>query len=528
MADWFEKQCLGDLPEKAARQWPGQEALVFGDERYTFTELHQRVEQTAATLMHLGVEPGDKVGLWMVNRPEFIFLMFAVARVGAVLVPLNTRYRTDDVAYTIRQSDCRLLLAMDRSGPVDYAGMLRQVLPGTEAPFAGYPELKQVVIFGRQDRDWPRWEEAEQAAAAMPVEKVRERAAGVDPDGLLLLAYTSGTTGHPKGVMHSHCCIRKVTDTCNRMGVTRTDVIMNYLPLFHLYAYSACAMQSMLTGAKQVLLDGFDAGTVLDLIEKEGGTIIHGFDTHYRELMLEQGRLSRDVSSLRIGTFPAGSDSTAAVARETQAVLCPTLSLYGMTELWSFATLSFADSTPGQRCDASGYPAPGLEFRIVDSGGGIAGPGVPGEIQVRGYMVTRGYYKKPEATAAAFDGEWFRTGDAGLMRPDGHLQFLGREKDMLKVGGENVSPAEVEGFLLTMDEIDEVAVVGYPDERLSEVAVAFVVGRPVNAGDLQTWCRGRIASYKIPVQVIMTKSLPMTATGKVRKNLLRQRALEEL
>ena len=254
--------------------------------------------------------------------------------------------------------------------------------------------------------------------------------------------YTSGTTGFPKGVMHSHRMIRNVTDRAFRLAITEHDVILMYLPLFHLFAFSEGMLTSVVTGARQVLIETFDADESLALLERERATVLHGFDTHYKELVEAHARRPRDVSSVRTGILAAGMASSTPVARAARALFGPLVSGYGMSEFGAGAAIGALDSTEEQSCEGSGYPAPGYEIRIVDPATGRdQPPGAPGEILVRGYTLMRGYYNKPEATAAAIDAEgWMHTGDMGLFRPDGHLRFMGRYRDMLKVGGENVDP----------------------------------------------------------------------------------------
>lgn len=539
-SEWFPRQRVGDLPALAAHRFGDREAMVAGNRRWSFEEFEAEVDRLARALIASGVAHGDRVALWMANRVEWIFLLFALARIGAVLVPLNTRYRTVDMAHSVRQSGCSTFILCDKSGPVDFMSMVRDAYPslGRQAPeslqLPEAPDLRRIVTVGpeRHPATIP-FDAVVKRADECSDEQLARRIENVDPDDVLLIAYTSGTTGLPKGVMHGHCCIRNVSDGASRLGITEADTLLNYLPMFHLYAYSACALTSVVTGARQVLQEMFEAEEALDLIERERVTLIHGFDAHYRDLMAAQARKPRDIASLRLGTFPAGMANSAPTAAQAQQEICPTVSVYGMTELWTFPTLTFLDSSPEQRSAASGYPMPGYDIRVVDSETGVPlERGAVGEIRVRGYMVTRGYFDDPDATRSSFDEEgYFRTGDTGLIRPDGHLVFLGRSKDILKVGGENVSPAEVEAFLMQMDGVIEAAVVGTPDERLAEVPVAFLrcaAGVHVGLEQVDAHCRNRIASFKVPRQVFVVDELPMTTTGKVQKHLLRARAAELL
>jgi fatty-acyl-CoA synthase len=348
----------------------------------------------------------------------------------------------------------------------------------------------------------------------------------------MMLGYTSGTTGHPKGVMHGHRPIRNTHERAQIIGYTCHDVHMNYLPLFHIYAFSEIVMMCVLTGARHVLMDVFDADRALDVAEAEGATVLHGFEAHWLDLLNAQARRPRSLA-VRIGTLPSGVESTIPIADRVQDVFCPTISGFGMTESWAFVACSNPSHTREQRVHASGVPMNDYEFRVVDPSTGRDQPAdVPGELLVRGYAVMHGYWDEPEATREAIDGDgWLHTGDMARLRSDGHLVFMGRYKDMLKVGGENVSPAEVETCLRAMPEVLDAAIVAYPDPRLGEVPVAFVIlgaGHDVPGESLTARLRGRIASYKIPRHVIVVDGFPMTPSGKIRKVELRTQARARL
>jgi fatty-acyl-CoA synthase len=533
-ADWFERQTLGSLPARAARRWGAREAVCFQGRRSTFTDVAAGVDRIARGLLALGVQPGDRVGLWMLNRPEWIETAFAVFAIGAVLVPINTRFRTDDVAYVLEQSGTRMLVLAERSGPVDYLGMIRELVPLGHCGSARLPALERLVVLGGEGCPGVvPWVALLAGGAAVTASALAARAAAVDPDGLAFLMYTSGTTGFPKGVMHSHRMIRNVTDRAFRLAITQHDAIMMYLPLFHLFGFSEGMLTSLVTGARQVLTEGFDAAESLELIERERVTVLHGFDTHYKELLEAHARRPHDVSSVRTGIFAAGMSSSVPIARRARGLFGPLLSGYGMSEFGVGAAIGSLDSTEEQSCEASGFPAPGYEIRVIDPATGRdQPPDIPGEILVRGYTLMRGYYRKPEATAAAIDAEgWMHTGDMGLLRADGHLRFMGRYKDMLKIGGENVDPMEVEAYLMGHPAINLAAVVSYPDARLSEVGVAFVrcePGQSLSESDVLAYCRGRIASFKIPRHVFFVDDFPMTGSGKIQKVKLREEALRAL
>jgi fatty-acyl-CoA synthase len=255
--DWFEKITLGTLPEQAARRWGRREALVFRDRRLSFADVAAGVDRAARGLIALGVEPGDRVALWMLNRPEWIEIAFAVIEIGAVLVPINTRLRTEDVAYVVDQSGATTLVLAERSGPVDYLGMVRELVPADTPPGRGrLPRLRRLVVLGdaRRPATIP-WMELLERAGTVAAPTLAQRAAAVDPEDLAFLMYTSGTTGVPKGAMHSHRIVRNVTDRAFRLAITEHDAIMMYLPLFHLFAFSEGMLTSMVSGARQVLTE---------------------------------------------------------------------------------------------------------------------------------------------------------------------------------------------------------------------------------------------------------------------------------
>ncbi|MEM7255613.1 MAG: AMP-binding protein [Pseudomonadota bacterium] len=536
--DWYRKRTLGDVLDEAARRWPNRDAFVFEDRVWTYAEWLEETNRVAKALIASGVRDGDRVALWLTNRPEWLFLMFAIPKVGAGIVPLNTRYRTDDVAYTLSQSRSQTLISLDTSGPIDYRAMLAESMPDLDAShgrlqLAKFPELERMIFIGANALpNTMMWGTFLERGAQVSDQQLSERAATVDPDGLMLIAYTSGTTGHPKGVMHSHVPIRNTQERAQVFGFTFDDVHLNYLPLFHLYAFSEISLMAAITGGKQVLMDVFDADRALDAAEAHRASVLHGFEAHWLDLIAAQEARPRSLS-VRLGTLPSGVETTVPVAERAHEVIAPTVSGFGMSEAWAFVTCSNPGHAKEQRIYASGFPMNDYEIRIADPETGQELPaGTSGEILVRGYAVMKGYWDKPEATAEAIDSEgWLHSGDMGMLRPDGHLVFQGRYKDMLKVGGENVSPAEVESYLREMPEVIDAAVVSLPDKRLTEVPVAFILADRTTSVDgeaLIARCKGRIASFKIPRHVITLSEFPMTPSGKIRKVELRALAIERL
>jgi fatty-acyl-CoA synthase len=540
MGDWFEKVSMGGLVDRAAAQFGHHEALYYEGKRWSFTDCQLEVDRVAKGLITLGIQPGEKVSLWIPNCPEWISIMFAVLKIGAVLVPINTRFRMADLEYVVRQSKSTTLITVDHSGPVRYFDMVRELCPDLtqshpdQVHAARLPDLRRIIILGEQRcAGTHAWADMLARAGRIPDAGLAERQRAVDPDGTALIMYTSGTTGFPKGVMHNHNIVRNITDQANRMGVTPRDVILMYLPLFHAFGLFEGPLMSMLTGARMVLTTLFDPAEALALITQEKATMLHGFDTHFHDLMNHPQCATTDLRSLRVGLLAAGMASSEPVARKAQQLLCPTLTGWGMTEVGVGALLSFLDSSTDDRCLGSGWPLPGYEFKVIDPTTGQAlPPGTMGELCTRGYGVMRGYYQKPEETAKAIDAAgWLHTGDMAIRRDDGMVRFLGRYKEILKVGGENVDPVEVEAFLLQHPAVNQVKIVGVPDARLSEVGAACLIlnpGASVTAPDLIEFCRGKLASFKIPRHVVFVKEFPMTSSGKVQKFRLREVVMQEL
>ena len=453
--DWFSKRTLGSLVDERVRRDGAREALVFEARRFTFAELARDIDAVARGLIALGIGPGHNVALWMPNRPEWLHAALAVMRIGAVLVPINTRLRTEDAAYILGQSDSTALIIAARSGPVDYLAMASELLPSLASGGDGLRDarltaLRRVIVLG--DAPAPgalAWSALLQAGTRVSDDVLRARIDTVDPNETAFIIYTSGTTGFPKGVMHCHNIVRNVIDRAYRMAITPSDTILMYLPLYHLYGFSEGMLMSMATGARQLVTQSFDATESLRLLEEERATILYGFDTHFKDLLDAYRRQPRDTSSIRTGILASGTLSSIPVAREARTLFGNFLSGYGMSEIGVGAALSAIDSSEEQCVEASGYPAPGYEVKIIDPETGHEQPvGAAGEILVRGYMVMQGYYRKPEETAKAIDENgWMHSGDMGFIRADGHLRLMGRYKDMLKIGGENVDPLEVEAYL---------------------------------------------------------------------------------
>jgi fatty-acyl-CoA synthase len=527
---------LGDLVDRAAERLGEREALVFEDQRWSFRALRDDVDRAARGFLGLGVAPGEHVAMWLPNGPEWLHVFYALAKIGAVAVPISTRFRTVDLEYVLRQSDVSTLVMVDHAGPIDHTALLRELLPEIAEPApvvsARFPALRRVIVLGR---DVPAgalsWTDVLAGGAPIDAAVLAARQGAVDARSPVVMLYTSGTTGTPKGALHNHAMVRTVTDGVNRLGLTSRDTVLHFLPLFHSFGLYLGAILFLVAGARFVLMERFDAGLALSLLGRARVTFLTGFDTHFHDLLEHPRFRKADRASLRLVFMPAGSAASEPVARRVIRKLCPLVSGYGSTEAGTGIAFSFLDASEDERCLRSGYPLPGYEFRVGDvMRGGLAPAGTPGELMIRGHGVMLGYYGKPAETAAVLDADgFFRTGDVATIDGDGFLRYVGRYKDMLKIGGENVDPLEVETFLAGHPDIARVHVVGVPDLRLGEVVVACVIpreGRRVTVEDLRVFSQGKIASFKIPREVVVVSDFPTTTTGKVQRAALRDRVLQ--
>ncbi len=536
---WCEAITVGDLLLRAAESDPGCEAVVFPGARLTFAELVERASTVARGLIGLGVGPRDRVGILMPNSPDCVAAIFGIALAGATIVPINIRYRAVEIPFVVRDSELAAILSTDSIDQyVDLVGLLQEALPGLAEQadagalaLEGAPRLRSIVTLGDTRRPGTL-SEADFLALAETVSpaalELRRATARVRDDALLL--YTSGTTSLPRGCRLTHeAIVRNWTIVAQIVGLGAGDRMWAPCPMFHLAAIGptlACAS----AGATLVSDTYFEAGRALRLLEGERVTHLHPAYPPITEAVIDHPDFAAaDLGSVRAMLTVAPADAL----RKMQAAIpgAVQLSLYGSTEGAGAITFGSLDESLDARTTC-GLPLPGTEVKIVDpETAEELPPGASGEIRVRSFSMFDGYANDPEKTAAAFDDEgWYRSGDRGMLDEDGHLHFLGRLKEMLKVGGENVAPAELESVLGAHPAVKLVAVVGVPDARLDEVPAAFVetrAGTTATEEELLEYLRGRIARFKLPHYVRFVSEWPMSAT-KVKKDDLREQLLAEL
>ncbi|UXU76433.1 MULTISPECIES: AMP-binding protein [unclassified Paracoccus (in: a-proteobacteria)] len=516
-------------------------AAVFCDsgQRLSYRQLSAEVDRIAAGLLALGITTGDRVGIWSPNRLEWLLVQFATARIGAILVNINPAYRLSELEYALAKVGCRAIIAASRFKSSDYAGMLRELLPelgqGGAWPTPRFPHLEHVILM--QDDPGPGMLSfAALAAAGQPEHHAALDAItdSLSPHDPINIQFTSGTTGRPKGATLSHFNIVNngslVTD---RIALTQDDVLVIPVPLYHCFGMVMGVLGAVSKGAAMIFPgEAFDPAQTLAAIEAERATALYGVPTMFVAMLQELDQNPRDLSSLRTGIM-AGAPCPIEVMRRVnrdmhmhEVTIC-----YGMTETSPVSFQSFADDPTEKRCETVGRIHPHLEVRIVDAQGQTVPVGTAGEIWTRGYSVMAGYWQDPEATVGAISDGWMHTGDLGVLDEQGFCSIVGRVKDMIIRGGENIYPREIEEFLIGHPQVRDVQVFGIPDQRFGEEVCAWIVARSGEQPDpesLRAYCQGRIAHFKIPRHFRIVPELPMTITGKPQKFVMRDQMVQML
>jgi fatty-acyl-CoA synthase len=519
-----------DVPlrgETIGRMWDGvvaggagRPALVSRHQgiRWTYGELHEQVERCARALLAAGVEKGDRVGIWSPNNAEWVVVQFATAKVGAILVNINPSYRAHELEYALRQSGCSLLVMAPGFKDADYRELLASV---------GAPALQRSVVLGEE------WEELHAECAG--IDELRAREAELDFDDPINIQYTSGTTGFPKGATLSHHNILNNGFFIGELlGYTPEDRVCIPVPFYHCFGMVLGNLAVVTHGACIVLPSAaFDARAVLETVSEEHCTSLYGVPTMFIAELADAEFPSFDLSSLRTGIMagsPCPIEVMKRVRREMhmgEVTIC-----YGMTETSPVSTQTRPDAPLEKRVATVGLVHPHVEVKIVDPATGrTRRRGETGELCTRGYSVMLGYWEDEEATREAIDAaRWMHTGDLAVMDDDGYLSIVGRIKDMIIRGGENVYPREIEEFLYTHPAIADVQVIGVPDERYGEEVCAWIVlreGARLTEEELKEFCRGEIARFKIPRYVRFVDGFPMTVTGKIQKFKMRELEVEQ-
>jgi fatty-acyl-CoA synthase len=540
--DQLQNLTLGQMLDRTVAAHPERDAMIYVDRsfRLTYGEFARVVDQLAKGLMAMGVKKDEKVAVWATNIPYWVALQFATAKIGAVLLTVNTNYKTAELAYLLEQSDTQTLFIIDGYQDTDYIQTVYDLVPELRTQERGqmvserFPQLKRVCFLGQEKRrGMYSLPEIMALAALTGDEEYAARQAELDVHDVVNMQYTSGTTGFPKGVMLSH----------HNIGVngwwigenqrfTEKDRLCLPVPLFHCFGCVLGVLAAVSHGTAMVILEKFDPVQVMASVEQEHCTALYGVPTMFIAVLEHPLFNKFDFSSLRTGIM-AGSPCPVPVMRQvidrmnmSEITIC-----YGLTENSPVMTQTLPEDDLRRRTETVGRPMPEIEVKVVNpETGEELLSGQQGEVCCRGYSVMKGYYKMPEATAVAIDADgWLHSGDLGVLDEDGYLAITGRHKDMIIRGGENIYPREIEEFLYGMDGIMDVQVAGVPSKKYGEEVGAFIIlkeGADVSEGDVKDFCRGQIARYKIPKYVAFVERFPLTASGKVQKYKLQEQSVE--
>ncbi len=537
------EKTIGDYFRDQVAIDPDHEFVVYPDRdlRWTYAEFDERTDNLAKGLLAIGMKPGDHLGVWARNIPDWLTFMYATAKIGVVMVTVNPVYKSHELDYVLKQSDMKALCVIDAYRDVDYIKIIRDLVPESLEQQRGYlesekfPCLKNLIYMGpEKHRGFYSVPELMLLGRHQPEDSLERAREQFDNNDVVMMQYTSGTTGFPKGVMLTH---RNILNNGFYIGegqrLGAPDRVTLPVPFFHCFGCVLGVMACLTHRSTMIIVEDFNAELVLQAIHKERATAVYGVPTMFIAELNHPDFDKFDLSSLRTGIM-AGSPCPPETMREVmdrmnmrEVTIC-----YGLTETSPVFTQTSADDDIEHKCETVGRKHPPVDVRVIDpSDGHICGPGEPGELCCKGYNVMKGYYKMPEATAEAIDADgYLHSGDLGMVDEDGYYRVTGRIKDMIIRGGENVYPLEIENFLLGMPGVLDAQVVGIPDAKYGEIVGAFIRTRlgyeDMTEEDVREWSIPRIARYKVPKRVFFVDDFPMTPSMKVQKFKLREMAEE--
>ena len=538
------EKTFSQVLDAMVEEFPDQYAIKYTTLDYTrtYAQFRDDVDQVARALIAMGVKAGDKVAVWATNVPQWYLTFWAATKIGAVLVTVNTAYKIHEAEYLLRQSDTHTLVMIESYRDSPYAKIIAELCPELETAQPGkplhckrLPFLRNIVTVGYRQKGCMTWEEAMALAPRTPMEEVRRRAAAVSPYDVANMQYTSGTTGFPKGVMLTHHNIVN-NGKCigDRMDLSTADRMMIQVPMFHCFGMVLAMTASMTHGATILPLPYFSPKPALACINNERITAFHGVPTMFIALLEHEDFPKTDFSYMRTGIM-AGSPCPIAVMQDVvnKMHMSEITIVYGQTEASPGCTMSSTDDSLEVRVNTVGRPLPEIECKIVDPETGEDLPDdVDGEFVARGYNIMKGYYKMPDATAAAIDKEgWLHTGDLARRDENGNFKITGRIKDMIIRGGENIYPKEIEDFIYTHPKVSDVQVIGVPDEQYGEEIMACVIlkeGETMTEDEMKQYVRDHMAKHKVPRYVDFVDAFPMNAAGKILKYKMREDAVKKL
>jgi len=522
------KTTIGQLLQDKAEEHPEKEAVIFEDRRITYEELNEKAEKLANFLMKRGIGRDDKVAIYLPNVPEWIVAWFAIPKIGAVVVPTDPWYKGGEIEYMFNDSDTRAVITNDEYGKYNFLEVL-------EDKRSELDKLETLVMIEGESEEFESFtfEEAyEKGKDWRDDEEYLKRKEETDPDDVTFILYTSGTTGKPKGVMLSHYqIVKNAHDQGEILETSKDDKLVIPVPFTHCFGNVMSITLMAVFGGTMIPLVDFEPHKALGLVEKEEATMIHGVPTMFIRELEALKEEDYDTSSLRTGIMAGSSCPVETMKSVINDMGCNVLITYGLTEASPGVTMTRMDDSIKDRVETVGTVMPDQEIKIVDDQGEEVETGETGELVVKGYNVMKGYYNKPEATEQTIEDGWLHSGDLAKMDERGYVEIVGRKKDMVIVGGLNVYPREIEEYLIEHEEIQEVAVVGVPDNELGEVVAAAAVpteGSDITPQNVVDFVYGEIASAKVPRYVEITDNLPVSGRGKVQKFRLRDQLEEKV
>ena len=543
MIGLLNEKTVGEIVKEAARKFPDTEAYVYPELgiRKTYKEFDEETDELAKAFIGMGIQKGEHVAIWSDNKREWLLSQFATGKMGAVLVTVNTNYQEKELEYLLQQSDATTLILCESYKGTSYLDIVRAICPEIIQSEKGnihsekFPHFKRVIVMSENEyKGMYTWSELLALADEVADETLEFALNSLHNDEVINIQYTSGTTGFPKGVMLSH---KNIVNNGQLVGdyiyLTEKDRLCIPVPFFHCFGCVMGTIASVTHGTTMVIIEQFDPGKVLQIVQDEKCTALHGVPTMFIAELNHPDFNQFKLNTLRTGIM-AGSICPIEVMKKVMDDMGATeiTIAYGQTEASPVITQTKTDDPIEKRVSSVGQAHPGVEVKIIDPVTGDDTPaGVPGELCTRGYLVMKGYYKNDQATKSAIDNNgWLHTGDIAVMDEEGYIDITGRIKDMVIRGGENIYPKEVEEFLYQHPKVQDVQVVGVPDPKYGEELMAWVIlknGQQITSDELKEYCKGKISFHKIPKYVEFIEAYPMTASGKIQKFLLREMSKEK-
>jgi fatty-acyl-CoA synthase len=538
------EETISGLLDRIVARYPDEEALVVRHQniRWTYRQYRTEIEKLATGLLALGIQPGDRVGIWAPNCYEWCLTQFATAKIGAIMVCINPAYRVYELEYALNRSGCRAIITAERFKSSQYLEMIRKLAPELDERVAGrlqcgkLPHLEFVIRLGdRPTSGMLNFTDVCGMGRESDYADLRKLQSNQRPHDAINIQFTSGTTGNPKGATLSHYNIlNNANIVASGMRLTEKDRLCIPVPLYHCFGMVMGTLACVTKGATAVLpAEAFEPTAVLETVQEECCTALHGVPTMFIAELDDPDFDSWDLSSLRTGIM-AGAPCPVEVMKQVieRMNMSEVLIAYGQTECSPVNHMTSFDDPLQKRVETVGQAGPHLEVKLLDERGRIVPIGEPGDICTRGYAVMKGYWNDPQQTAETVDEEgWLHSGDIGVMDEEGYVQVVGRIKDMIIRGGENIYPREIEEFLYTHPQIQDASVIGVADEKFGEEVCVWIIakeGESVSVDEIRDFCKQRIAYFKVPRYIRLVDEFPMTVTGKIQKFKMREQMLEEI